>query len=139
MKKRRVLFDPFEEFLRTFRREQGPRPPTQEGRENVWYPGVDVYEIEMGLIVVIELPGVKKENLDITLEDGYLVIQGTRYEPVYYFLKCHHREILYGKFKRSIKLPRKVDEDGVKAELKEGFLLTYLPFQKEQISKIQID
>ncbi len=139
MKKRRVIFDPFEEFMMAFRREEGTRTPSPKGGENVWYPGVDVYEIEMGIIVVVELPGVKKENLDITLEDDYLVIKGTRYEPVYYFLKCHHREILYGKFKRSIRLPRKVDGEGVKAELKEGFLLAYLPFLKEHVSKIRID
>lgn len=137
MKRKKVFFDPFEEFTRAladdfFQGEKGRK-------ESVWYPGVDIYEIETGIIIVVELPGVKKENLEISLDDDYLIIEGKRYEPVYQFVKCHHRESLYGNFKRSIKLPRRVDEDNIKAELKEGLLLVYLPVREEETAKIRVD
>ena len=100
---------------------------------------MDIYEIEKGIIIVVELPGVKKENLEISLDEDYIIIEGRRYEPVYQFVKCHHRESLYGNFRRTIKLPRMIDEENIKAELREGLLLVYLPVREEETAKIRID
>lgn len=139
MKRKKVYFDPLEEFLRTVTDEFVQRDRVGLRKESVWFPGVDVYEIEAGLIIVAELPGVKKENLEIHLEEGHLVIEGTRFEPVYQFVKCHHRESLYGNFRRSVRLPRKIDEEKVKAELRDGLLLVYLPIKESVAAKVRID
>lgn len=139
MRGKRIRFDPFEEFARAVADNFARMDSEGELDEGVWYPGVDIYEIETGIIIIAELPGVKKENLEISLESDYLVIQGKRYEPVYQFVKCHHRESLYGSFKRSVRIPRKVDTDNIKAELKEGLLLIYLPLTEEPIAKVTID
>lgn len=137
--RRKRYFDPFEDFARAMVDNfvRGDRGAERE--ESAWYPGIDVYEIEKGIIIVAELPGVKKENLSISLDNDYLIIEGKRYEPVYQFVKCHHRESLYGSFRRSIRLPRKIDEDNIKAELREGLLLIYMPLKEERAAKVTID
>ncbi|RMG57052.1 MAG: Hsp20/alpha crystallin family protein [Deltaproteobacteria bacterium] len=133
----RDYFDPFDEFMRTFLESRRGMGRGREGK--AWYPGIDVYEIETGIIIVAELPGVKKDNVDVTVNGNLLTIRGKRFEPVYNFVRCHHREILYGDFERSIKLPGEFDVEGIKAELKEGFLLLFLPLKKSSAKKITIE
>jgi HSP20 family protein len=137
--RRKIFFDPFEEFARALANNFFGGDRGAERAESAWYPGIDVYEIETGIIIVVELPGVKKENLEISLDNDYVIIEGKRYEPVYQFVKCHHRESLYGSFRRSIRLPRKIDEDNIKAELREGLLLIYMPLREERAAKVTID
>ncbi len=134
----RDFFDPFDEFLRIIAETRGET--SRAGlRDRAWFPGVDVYEIETGVIVVVELPGVKKDNLDITVDGELLRIRGKRFEPVYNFVKCYHREILYGDFERVIRLPGEFKVDGIKAELKDGFLLIFLPSRESEARKITIE
>lgn len=137
MRRKKIFFDPFDDFLRVF--SDGLVQGERGMEESPWRPGVDIYDIEKGIIIVVELPGVKKENLEISLDGDYLIIEGRRYEPVYQFVKCHHRENLYGNFRRTIKLPRRIDEENIKAELKEGLLLVYLPVREEETARIRID
>ncbi|NIO16060.1 MAG: Hsp20 family protein [Deltaproteobacteria bacterium] len=137
MRRKKIYFDPFDDFLRVF--SDGLVQGERGREESPWRPGVDIYEIEKGIIIVVELPGVKKENLEISLDEDYLIIEGRRYEPVYQFVKCHHRESLYGNFRRTIKLPRRIDEENIKAELREGLLLVYLPVREEETARIRID
>src|SRR5690349_8207864 len=75
-----------------------------------WTPNTDVYENDESLIVRIELAGINKEDLDITLNDRLLLVRGHRPDPCRRG-RCSFRqmEIDYGYFERRILIPRSVD------------------------------
>ena len=93
-----------------------------------WVPSVDVSETEGEYQIKAEIPDVKKEDVKVTVEDGVLTIQGERkYEKEEKGKKYHRVERSYGSFIRSFTLPDLVDEEGVKAEFKDGVLNLQLP------------
>jgi len=116
------LLDIFEEFQRDFdrlvRRFFGPVAETG------WVPyGVDVWEDDDAVYVEAELPGVKPEDVDITLEGSILTIRGEKKDPRQGQTTDYHlRERRYGRFARSFQLPSTVDESKVTANLKDGVL-----------------
>ncbi len=94
----------------------------ETGRATV-YPPLNIYEETDRLLVTAELPGVKAEDLDLSIEGETLTIQGKRLIPrnedgVSY----HRREIQAGSFNRAIALPVKVDADKVSARITNGIL-----------------
>ena len=97
-------------------------------------PRADMYETAKALVVRIELPGVRPENLNITLsaDDRILTIAGeraeTRQEPEER-VRYHHLEVFYGAFEREIALPSSIrfDRDAISANYKDGFLVITLP------------
>jgi HSP20 family protein len=95
-------------------------------------PRMDVAERGDETVVVLELPGVKKEDLSITVKDGFLTISGER-KPVETQEKnvMVRSEIPVGKFRRSIELPHPVELNGVTAELANGILRMVLPKSPE--------
>jgi HSP20 family protein len=106
--------------------------PRTNGKETMvvadWVPSVDVSETEGEYQIKAEIPDVKKENVKVTLEDGVLTIQGERRQEKDEKDKKYHRvERSYGSFVRSFTLPDLVDEEGVKAEFKDGILNLQLP------------
>jgi HSP20 family protein len=99
---------------------------------NTWAPAVDLYEDKDNLVVTAELPGLKKEEIDISLHDGNLVIAGERKVDKQFGEKETQRaERFYGRFQRTIALPKAVDGGGVKAAYKDGVLTVTLPKSPE--------
>lgn len=95
---------------------------------NSWAPAIDLYENKDNLVVTAELPGLKKEDIDISLHEDNLVISGERKEEKEYGENETQRaERFYGRFQRSINLPKKVDVGAIKANYKEGILTVTLP------------
>ncbi len=119
----------FEEFFPTVRRE--------EEREYLWAPAVDVYENDKAYIVEVDLPGLKKEDVKVTLQNNVLTIQGerrlTREEKG---VDYHRQERFYGKFLRSFTLPETVDADKVSAEFKDGVLRLTLPKREPSAGRV---
>ena len=120
---------PFIELERVARRWMGrPRGPRRRWRIQGWAPAVDMVDKGDRLVLYIELPGVSKDAIDITLQDGILTVQGERkaVEDVKddEWLCC---ERLSGKFYRAIRLPAEVDGDKAKAEYRDGVLTITLP------------
>lgn len=113
--------------------------PTQSTREDERYlvPPVDIYETKQGLVVVADLPGVEKSDLDINVEEGILTIQARtkadeRPNPVY-------REFRLLNFYRQFQLGEMVDQDKISAELKHGVLKLTLPkVEKAKPKKIEV-
>jgi HSP20 family protein len=103
--------------------------PVQAGKST---PRMDVAERGNETVVVLELPGVKKEDVSITVKDGFLTISGER-RPVETQEKSLlvRSEIPVGKFRRSIELPHPVELNGVTAELANGILQVVLPKSPE--------
>ena len=97
-----------------------------------WSPAVDLYEDKDDFIVRAELPGMKKEDIEISLHEGALTISGERKsEEKFEDGEVHRTERFFGKFHRSFTLPKAVDGDKVKAAYKDGILTVTLPKTEE--------
>jgi HSP20 family protein len=97
-----------------------------------WAPALDVREDKNNFIVRTEVPGLKREDIDVSLQDGALVISGERkIEKVEEDVEVHRQERYYGKFQRALSLPEPVVADKVKAEYKDGVLTITLPKTEE--------
>lgn len=93
-----------------------------------WMPSVDISETSDAYLVKGEIPGVKKEDVKITIHDGMLNIQGERkQEKDEQDKKFHRVECSYGSFARSFRVPDDADESAVKADFKDGMLNITLP------------
>ncbi|MDD5138682.1 MAG: Hsp20/alpha crystallin family protein [Verrucomicrobiales bacterium] len=104
-----------------------------------WAPAVDVHEDKDSFIVSTELPGLKREDIEVTLQDGALVISGERKAEVKQEgVEIHRQERYYGKFQRALTLPTPVALDKIKAQYKDGVLTVTLPKVEEAKPK-QID
>jgi len=99
-----------------------------------WLPVVDITEDTKEYTVKAELPGLAKENVKVTVENGVLVIAGERKEEKEEKDKKHHRiERSYGSFRRSFALPEDSSGEKVTADFKDGVLKIHLP--KDQTAK----
>lgn len=88
-----------------------------------WMPSVDISETDTAYLIKAEIPGVKKEDVKVTIQDGMLTIQGERKQEKEEKSKKFHRiERSYGSFMRSFRVPDDADESAVKAEFKDGML-----------------
>ena len=97
-----------------------------------WAPVFDVYEEKDNFIVMAELPGVKKEDISVSLHDGNLIISGERKsETKGEGTEVYRAERYFGKFERAVSLPAAVSASNVKAEYRDGVLTVTLPKTEE--------
>jgi HSP20 family protein len=88
-----------------------------------WTPSADISETDTAYLIKAEIPGVNKEDVKVTIENGMLTIQGERkMEKEEKDKKFHRIERSYGSFMRSFRVPDDADESAVKAEFKDGVL-----------------
>ena len=93
-----------------------------------WVPPVDVLEEKDHIRIVLELPGVKPEDVNISLEQNVLTISGTKQQQAEERTERVHRyERTYGAFERSFTLPASVDAQNIKASYENGVLTVTLP------------
>lgn len=104
-------------------------------------PPVDVEETDHEYVVRTELPGVKKEDLDVTIQDGMLTFNAeTKYQSEEKKGRLIRQERRYGKYVRSLRLGADIDSSKVKAEYKDGVLCLTLPKADEvKPRKIAVD
>lgn len=103
-----------------------------------WGPAVDVYESDDDFLVKADLPGMEKNDIDISVHDGILTIKGEKKLEKEYKDKSYIRaERYYGSFTRSIEIPSEVDAEKVKASYKNGVLELLIP-KKEEAKPKQI-
>ncbi len=95
---------------------------------DIWSPQLDVTEEDDRFILEIDLPGVRREDVDLKIEGRTLVIAGTR-KIVRRTVgaRYSHCERVSGSFRRAVPLPREIDEEGISAALEEGILRVELP------------
>ncbi len=99
---------------------------------NTWAPALDLFETKEHLVVKAELPGMKKEDIEISLQDGTLTVSGERKgESKTVEGDTSRSERFFGRFQRSLALPRKVESGKVKATYKDGILTVTLPKAEE--------
>jgi HSP20 family protein len=111
-------------------REAFRRPMPEE--EDLVEPAVDVAESDGEVIVKMEVPGVEKDQLQLTVSDDRLTVRGeTRKETEEKRKSYYRQEIRYGAFQRSVPLPVEIDPAKAHAELKNGVLKVALPKSKQ--------
>jgi len=123
-----VKFDPFREFRDFENRFLANMSKKEESSISDFTPRVNTREGEYAYHVDVDLPGVKKENINIDVKDNVLVISGERNfkdevkEEDYYKV-----ETSFGKFTRSFTLPDSVDVENISASCEEGVLEVVIP------------
>ena len=104
-----------------------------------WTPPLDLHEDKDSFVVKIELPGMKKEDIDVTMHDGSLSISGERKsEDKFKDADVFRSERFFGHFQRTVTLPAPVSAEKIKAQYKDGVLTVTLPKAEEAKPK-QID
>ena len=96
-----------------------------------WQPPTDVYENDEGLVVQVEVAGMRSEDFSISLVGQTLVIAGTRADPTPKQM-YHQMEIRFGEFRAEVYLPWRVAPEDVEASYEEGFLKVHLPRPRAQ-------
>jgi len=96
-----------------------------------WSPALDLYQDKDNVVAVVELPGMKKEDIEISLREGTLTIGGERKGQTSNGEKAERTERYIGKFRRSITLPTGVDADKISATYRDGILTVTLPKVEE--------
>jgi HSP20 family protein len=143
-----MRWDPFQD-LRSAQDEMAQMSPmlahalglhAQQGSNQstttAWAPALDISERKDAYLVTVELPGVETDDLQITLEDGLLTIQGERHFAHDSSEQQFHRvERRYGAFRRSITLPAQVMGDGIQATFDNGVLQILVPKMEEATPK----
>ena len=102
-----------------------------------WSPALDLYQSNDNVVAVVELPGMRKEDIEISLHDGMLTISGERKRESSNGEKAERTERYIGKFRRSIALPTRVDANKVSATYRDGILTVTLP-KAEEVKPKQI-
>jgi HSP20 family protein len=96
-----------------------------------WSPALDLYQNNDNLVAIVELPGMRKEDIEISLHDGMLTISGERETKATNGENAERSERSSGKFRRTITLPTRVDAGKVSATYKDGLLTVTLPKAEE--------
>jgi HSP20 family protein len=135
-------WDPFRDLLTIqdemntlFNRTYGERGQQGEGagpQARAWAPALDISERKDAYLVSVELPGIKPDQIDITLEDGLLTLSGEREFTAESAEQQFHRvERRYGSFRRAITLPNQVQADAIEAHFEDGVLTVRVPKAEE--------
>lgn len=106
---------------------------------NQWAPALDLFEDKDNVFVKAEIPGMKKEEIDVSLHENALTISGERkLEQKHEEAENYRSERFFGRFTRSVVLPIVVEADKVKASYKDGILTITLP-KSERAKPKQIE
>lgn len=142
-----VRYDPFRD-LRSLQEEVNRLFSTNLNRafgdegigRGAWAPSVDIYENKDQIVLEAELPGMKQEDFDLSIENNVITLRGERrFEKTDDSDNYHRVERSYGSFTRSFTLPQTVSAEDAKAEYNNGVLRVTLPKREEAKSRrIQI-
>jgi HSP20 family molecular chaperone IbpA len=112
------------------KREQEKREETTIPAR-IFLPMADIYETQDALTVILEMPGVEKNNVDVRVEDGVLHVEGKLDLAKYRDLHPLYIEYNVGHYARSFQLSSKIDQNRIEAALKDGVLSLTLPKVEE--------
>ncbi len=97
-----------------------------------WVPAINILERENAMVITADLPGLKAEDVEVTVDEGTLSIRGERKLEEASEGETYHRvERLYGLFERTFTLPNSVDVDKIEARFSNGEMILTLPKREE--------
>lgn len=134
-----MTFDPFTLFQDRINRLFGEFTPFLEETAplTAWTPLCDVFETNKEIVFKLELPGLKKDDVKVSIENNMLLIYGERkFEQEIKKENFHRVERSYGEFMRRFTLPNYVDPHKITAEFKDGLLMIFLPKLEEAKAKL---
>ena len=103
------------------------------------YPPVNMFRKGDDFIIITEVPGIKKSDLEVQAKGNTIRLAGTKQVTYPEKASLHRRERLAGRFDRAVTLPVQIDPDGVKAECRDGILALFLPrAERDKPKSIQI-
>jgi len=106
------------------------------GKTFDWAPSADISETEREYVIRAELPAVKKEDVQVTVDGGMITVKGERKQHKEDKSEKFHRvESFYGSFERSFSLPDNVNADAIRCESKDGILSVHIPKTETQKNK----
>jgi HSP20 family protein len=121
-----------EEMNRLFNPSLGRSPLFGDRGDTMWTPAIDLYETKDDLVVKAELPGLKLEDINVSLRENTLTIEGERkHEEEVKDDSFYRVERWHGRFFRSLDLPTMVDADKIQATYENGVLRVTLPKRPE--------
>lgn len=130
------IFSDFEKLRREIDRMFEEFIPVR--REITFRPSIDLIETDNEVVLKAELPGLKKDNIEITVTEDEVHLKGEKKEEMETKKENYLRkEICYGKFERVISLPAEVDPEKVEAEFKDGILEIKIPKKEEAKRKVK--
>lgn len=103
-----------------------------------WKPAVDLYETPGEYVIAAEVPGMRREDLDIKLHEGRITISGVRPERAETCEQYHRIERGHGTFSRTFQLPLPIDAAAITAELRDGVLTVRCPKSAEAARRIHV-
>jgi HSP20 family protein len=126
----RDVDDVFDRFMADALR-RWPRAQAEARSAQDWAPAADVSETDGEYLIKADLPEVRKEDVSITVQDGVLTLSGERrQEKREESEKLHRVERSYGSFMRRFALPENADDQGIRAESRDGVILIHIPKHK---------
>jgi HSP20 family protein len=99
------------------------------------YPPVNVFRKGDDFVIIAEIPGVKKSDLDVQVKGRTIRLAGTKSVGYPEKAALHRRERLAGRFDRAVSMPVEINPDGVKAEYRDGVLALFLPRAESEKAK----
>ena len=106
----------------------------------LWYPSLDIYETPDTLIILVELAGVDRESINVTVQGNVMKIHGVRKEfPCRDKVRLHQMEIDFGSFERTIEIGVPFIAEDITASFKEGFLTISIPKDERRSGPVDID
>ena len=104
-----------------------------------YLPTADIFETEDALTVVLEMPGVDRSKIDVNVENGVLMVEGTIDFGKYEGLEPVYSEYNVGPFRRSFRISNRINQDQIKAEMSDGVITLTLPKAEEaKARKIEV-
>jgi HSP20 family protein len=107
---------------REVEKAQEPTMPTR-----AFLPTTDIFETEDALTLVLEMPGVDRGNIDVSVENGVLTVEGRINFDKYEGLQPVYSEYNVGPYRRSFRISSRIDQDKIKAEIRDGVITLVLP------------
>lgn len=108
------------------------KPPSMRFSPRTWLPAIDIYETDRQMVVLVELAGVRTEEIEVLFERNMLTIKGDRKDIKQGIRRTYSQmEILWGPFEREVTLPTNVDTERIEASYEGGILEIVLPKRKE--------
>jgi HSP20 family protein len=120
----------FEQFNNEINRYLVDAHDAAANQEHDWSPAVDIREDENSYVLTADIPGVKRDDIEVTQEDGVLTLKGERKQETEVSTEDYRRrERVYGNFRRQFSLPDTVDADNINASAHDGVLEISIPKQ----------
>jgi HSP20 family protein len=115
-------------------------PPVRASESGLWHPTVDIYDGPEEIVVEVELPGMKGQKIDVSVEEDHLYIEGTRERPQRRAEnESYYLERPAGPFHRVIHLPSSVDGTATQAKYDDGLLVVTMPkVERARARRIEI-